>query len=205
MSFAPSNIAALIVAISFAAGLNVYATVATLGILNHAHWVQLPPGLDALSNPWIIGVSCALFALEFVADKIPGFDLIWNAAHTFVRIPVAALVAYKAASQLPPEMQLLATAAGAVISAIAHTSKTAARTLVTPSPEPFSNIALSTAEDAGAIGLTWVATHHPYTAAGVAGACLIVLLFSLRWMLRRIKGLWQRRPDWLRPTPASLT
>jgi len=204
MSFAPSNIAALIVAISFAAGLNVYATVATLGILNHAHWVQLPPGLDALSNPWIIGVSCALFALEFVADKIPGFDLIWNAAHTFVRIPVAALVAYKAASQLPPEMQLLATAAGAIISAIAHTSKTAARTLVTPSPEPFSNIALSTAEDAGAIGLTWVATHHPYTAAGIAGACLIVLIFSLRWMLRRIKGLWQRRPNWLRPIPPQL-
>ena len=204
MSFAPSNIAALIVAISFAAGLNVYATVATLGILNHAHWVQLPPGLDALSNPWIIGVSCALFALEFVADKIPGFDLIWNAAHTFVRIPVAALVAYKAASQLPPEMQLLATAAGAIISAIAHTSKTATRTLVTPSPEPFSNIALSTAEDAGAIGLTWIATHHPYTAAGIAGACLIVLIFSLRWMLRRIKGSWQRRPNWLRLNPSQL-
>ena len=204
MSFAPSNIAALIVAISFAAGLNVYATVATLGILDHAHWVQLPPGLDALSNPWIIGVSCALFALEFVADKIPGFDLIWNAAHTFVRIPVAALVAYKAASQLPPEMQLLATAAGAIISAIAHTSKTAARTLVTPSPEPFSNIALSTAEDAGAIGLTWVATHHPYTAAGIAGASLIVLIFSLRWMLRRIKGSWQRRPNWLRLVPPQL-
>jgi hypothetical protein len=93
MNFTPSSIAALIVAASFAAGLNVYATVATLGILAHFHWVVLPPGLDSLSNPWIIGVASLLFAVEIFADKIPGFDLLWNAAHTFIRIPVAALLA----------------------------------------------------------------------------------------------------------------
>jgi hypothetical protein len=102
--------------------------------------------------------------VEFFADKIPGFDLFWNAAHTFIRVPVAALLAYEAASQLSPQLQLLAAAAGAAIAAIAHTSKTAARVLVTPSPEPISNIALSASEDVAAISLTWLATRHPYAA-----------------------------------------
>lgn len=202
MTFTPATIAALIVAISFAAGLNVYATVATLGILSHFHWVTLPSGLDSLANPWIIAVSTALFAIELFADKIPAFDLVWNAAHTFVRVPVAALVAWRAASELSPELQLLATAAGALIAAIAHTSKTAARTLVTPSPEPVSNIALSTAEDATAIGLTWLATHHPYAAGGVATALIVALLLSLRWLTRALKRLWQTRPAWLHSTPS---
>jgi hypothetical protein len=120
--FPPSSIAALIVATSFAAGLNVYATVATLGLLAHFHQVVLPPGLDSVSNPWIIGVATLLFAVELFADKIPVLDLFWNAAHTFVRIPVAALLAYKAASQLTPELQLTAAAAGALIAALAHTT-----------------------------------------------------------------------------------
>jgi hypothetical protein len=192
MNFTPSSIAALIVAASFAAGLNVYATVATLGILAHFHWVVLPPGLDSLSNPWIIGVASLLFAVEIFADKIPGFDLLWNAAHTFIRIPVAALLAYKAASQLSPELQLLAAAAGAAISALAHTSKTAARALVTPSPEPFSNIALSAGEDVSAISLTWLATHHPYVAGGIATVAIVFLLFSLHWIVVRLKRLSKR-------------
>ena len=192
MNFTPSSIAALIVAASFAAGLNVYATVATLGILAHFHWVILPPGLDSLSNPWIIGVASLLFAVEIFADKIPGFDLLWNAAHTFIRVPVAALLAYKAASQLSPELQLLAAAAGAAISALAHTSKTAARALVTPSPEPFSNIALSAGEDVSAISLTWLATHHPYVAGGIATVAIVFLLFSLHWIVVRLKRLSKR-------------
>ena len=90
-SFTPSTIAALVIAASFAAGLNVYATVLTLGLLAHAHWVVLPPGLEVLADWWVIGVSATLFSVEFVADKIPGFDLLWNALHTFIRVPVAAL------------------------------------------------------------------------------------------------------------------
>ena len=194
MTFTPSSIAALIVAASFAAGLNVYATVATLGILAHFHWVVLPPGLDSLANPWIICVASLLFAVEVFADKVPALDLFWNAAHTFIRVPVAALLAYRAASQLSPEMQLLAAAAGAAIAALAHTSKTAARALVTPSPEPVSNIALSSAEDVAAISLTWLATHHPYTAASIAGVGIIFLLLSLRWIAVRLKRLFRRRP-----------
>jgi hypothetical protein len=124
--------------------------------------------------------------VEFFADKIPGFDLFWNAAHTFIRVPVAALLAYEAASQLSPQLQLLAAAAGAAIAAIAHTSKTAARVLVTPSPEPISNIALSASEDVAAISLTWLATRHPYAAAGTATIAIIFLLFCLRWIATRL-------------------
>jgi Domain of unknown function (DUF4126) len=199
VNFTPSSIAALIVAASFAAGLNVYATVATLGILAHANWVTLPPGLHALSDPWVIAVSSLLFAIEVFADKIPAFDLIWNAAHTFIRVPVAALLAYQAAGQLSPEMKLLAAVAGAAIAAIAHTSKTAARALVTPSPEPVSNIALSTSEDVAAISLTWLATHHPYAAAGIATVAIVFLLFSLRWVATRLKRLF--RPQPAQPSP----
>jgi hypothetical protein len=195
MTFTPPTIAALIVAASFAAGLNVYATVATLGLLAHFHWVTLPPGLHAVADPWIIAVSSLLFAVEVFADKIPAFDLVWNAAHTFIRVPVAALLAYQAASQISPEMKLLAAVAGAAIAAIAHTSKTAARALVTPSPEPLSNISLSASEDVAAISLTWLATHHPYTAAGIATVAIIFLLLSLRWITTRLKRLFHRQPS----------
>jgi len=203
MTFTPSSIAALIVAISFAAGLNVYATIATLGILARFDWVVLPAGLDPLANGWVIAVSCLLFIIEVFADKIPAFDLIWNAAHTFIRIPVAALLAYKAASHLTPEMQLLATVAAALITTVAHTSKTAARTLVTASPEPLSNIALSGTEDVAAIGLTWVATHHPYAAASIAGIFIIALLLSMSWIIRQLKRMWRRRSQWLAPNSSD--
>jgi hypothetical protein len=190
MPFTPSNIAALVIAASFAAGLNVYATVLTLGLLAHAHWVALPPGLETLSNWWIIGVSGTLFAAEFVADKIPGLDLLWNGLHTFIRIPIAALLAYRATTQLTPEMQLLATAVGAAIALAAHGSKTAARALVTPSPEPVSNIALSSSEDVAAVGITWLATQHPWAAASITLALLLVTVLMMRWVIKALRELW---------------
>ena len=130
MVFTPSTLAALVIAASFAAGLNVYATVLTLGLLARAHWVALPPGLEPLSSWWVIGASGALFSAEFIADKIPGLDLVWNALHTFIRVPVAALLAYRATAHLSASMQLLATVAGAAIALAAHGSKTAARAVV---------------------------------------------------------------------------
>jgi hypothetical protein len=199
MPFTPSTIAALVIAASFAAGLNVYATVLTLGLLAHAHWVALPPGLEALSSWWIIGVSGTLFAVEFVADKIPGFDLLWNALHTFIRVPVAALLAFRATSQLTPGMQVLATAVGAAIALAAHGSKTAARALVTPSPEPVSNIALSSSEDVAAVGITWLATQHPWAAASITLALLLASVLMVRWVIKALRGLLQR----LRPAPAT--
>jgi hypothetical protein len=201
MTFTPSTIAGLVIAASFAAGLNVYATVLTLGVLARVNWVELPPGLELLANHWVIAASAALFAIEFFADKIPAFDLIWNALHTFVRIPLAALLAYRATLQLSPEMQLLATAGGALIAAAAHSSKTAVRTLVTPSPEPISNIALSTGEDAAAIGLTWTATHHPWIAGGIAAGFTIAAVLATRWIWRAISKTWKKLAG-LRQIPA---
>lgn len=174
---------ALLVAVSFAAGLNVYATVATLGLLAHTHWLALPRSLALLGNWWIIGAATLLFAVEFFADKIPAFDLVWNALHTFIRVPVAALLAFQAGAGLSPLEQAAAAALGATIALAAHGGKTAARAAVTPSPEPVSNIALSSAEDVGAVGLTWLATAHPYVAGGIAlaGVVLVVLLIGAVW------------------------
>jgi hypothetical protein len=184
--FAGSELVGLIVAVSFAAGLNVYATVATLGLLAHAHLLDLPIGLHLLTSWWVIAASGALFAIEFFADKIPAFDLFWNALHTFVRIPVAALIAYGATSQLSPEKQLLATLAGGAIALAAHGGKTAARVAVTPSPEPVSNFALSAGEDTLAVFLTWLATQHPIAAAGIVTAFLVVIAVAMRWIVRTI-------------------
>ena len=190
MNFTPSSIGGLIVATCFAAGLNLYATILTLGIVARLHWMELPPGLDILGSWPVLIVSGCMFAAEFVADKIPGFDLLWNAAHTFIRIPVAALLAYRASEHLTPGMQLLATAAGATIAMATHSSKTALRAVVTPSPEPVSNIALSTSEDAAAIGLTYVAVHHPLIAAGVSGAFILLALLCLNWIVKRVRRAW---------------
>lgn len=181
----------LIVAVSFAAGLNVYATVATLGLLAHAGVVVLPASLDPVSNWWIIAASGLMFAVEFVADKIPAFDLIWNALHTFVRIPVAALLAYGASVQLPAGMQLLTTAAGAGIALAAHGGKMAARAAVTPSPEPFSNSILSLGEDALAIGLTWFATRHPYWAAAIVVILVLLIVIVIRRVVRALSALFR--------------
>lgn len=185
----------LIVAVSFAAGLNVYATVATLGLLAHAGMLDLPSGLHLLSSWWVIAVSGTLFAVEFFADKIPAFDLFWNALHTFVRVPVAALIAYGATSQLSPEKQLLAALAGGAIALAAHGGKTAARVAVTPSPEPASNIALSTGEDALAIFLTWFAMQHPITAAAIVAVFLVVIAVVIRWVIRAVKNLFRGAED----------
>src|SRR6202451_1483845 len=155
---------ALLAAIAFSAGLNVYATVAVLGLLARFGHVPLPPALQLLQTWPIIAASIILFAIEFFADKIPAFDLIWSALHTFVRVPVAALLAYGATRQLTPAEQLLAAALGAAIALAAHGGKTALRAAVTPSPEPFSNITLSLGEDALALGLTWLGPLHPYAA-----------------------------------------
>jgi hypothetical protein len=187
MNFSPANITALVIAASFAAGLNIYATVMTLGLLARTHWVALPPGLDSLGHTWVLVVCGVMFGIEFIADKIPGFDILWNGLHTVIRVPIAALVAYHASAQLTPQMQVLATALGATIALATHGSKTALRAAVTPSPEPVSNIALSTTEDAVAVGLTWFATHHPMLGASIAIVFLIAAIAAARVLLRAIQ------------------
>jgi len=178
---------ALAVATSFAAGLNTYATVATLGLLARAGMIALPPSLEPLSGWPVIGAALALYLVEFVADKIPAVDLAWNVLHTFVRVPAAALLAYGATTQLSLGEQLLATTLGSVVALLAHSGKTAARVAVTPSPEPFSNIALSLGEDVVAVFVTWMATRHPYIATAIALAGVICIVVFVRVIARVVR------------------
>jgi hypothetical protein len=186
----PGELFALLAAIGFAAGLNLYATVTALGLLARFGHLPLPPGLQLLESWPIIAASAVLFAIEFIADKIPAFDLIWNALHTFIRIPVAGLLAYRATAQLSPEHQLLAALLGAAVALVAHGGKTAARAAVTPSPEPLSNMALSVGEDVLAIGLTWLATRHPYIAGTLVLSLVIVILVLVRLVVRALRALF---------------
>jgi len=187
----PGELFALLVAIGFAAGLNLYATVAVLGLLAHFGHMPLPPGLQLLAGWPVIAASSALFVVEFFADKIPAFDLLWNALHTFIRVPVAGLLAYRATSQLSPEHQLLATLLGAAVALVAHGGKTAARAAVTPSPEPLSNITLSLGEDVVAIGLTWLATRHPYVAGTLAVIFVVIIVLLTRLVIRAMRALFR--------------
>ncbi len=187
----PAELFSVLVAIGFAAGLNTYATVAVLGLLAHFAHLPLPPGLQLLAGWPVIIASLALFGIEFFADKIPAFDLIWNALHTFIRVPIAGLLAYRATSQLSPEHQLLATLLGASVALIAHGGKTAARAAVTPSPEPFSNITLSLGEDVLAIGLTWLATRHPYVAGTLATIFVVIVVMMTRLVIRAMRALFR--------------
>lgn len=192
MSVSPNEIVALIIAVSFAAGLNVYGTVATLGLLGRFHALQLPPNLHIVQDWWVIGIAAALFVVELFADKIPYFDLVWNALHTFIRVPVAAVLAYAAGSQLSPQWHAMSVLAASGVALAAHTGKTAIRAGVTPSPEPFSNMALSATEDVFAIFLTWFATRHPYIAATVALIFVFLLVLAVRWIWRKLRAIYRR-------------
>ena len=183
------DLVAFLIAVSFAAGLNVYATVATLGLLARFNVLTLPGSLSVITNEWIIGTCAVLFVIEFVADKIPMFDLVWNALQTFVRVPVGALLAYSATNGLSPSWQLAATALGGAIAFAAHGGKTAARAAVTPSPEPVSNFFLSVAEDTFAIFITWFATQHPIFAAIIVIILLVTIILLVRWIIRAIGSL----------------
>ncbi len=191
MTLPGNELVALLIAVSFAAGLNVYATVATFGLLGRFGVLALPPGLHLLAGWPIIIASAVLFGIEFFADKIPAFDLIWNALHTFIRVPIAALLAYQATTSLSPGEQLSATLAGGLIAFIAHGGKTAVRAAVTPSPEPFSNITLSLGEDALAVFLTWIATWKPYIAAAIAAVLVVIALLLMRWIWSALKALFR--------------
>lgn len=190
MKIPPEQLVAAVVATSFAAGLNLYATVATLGLLARLGVLALPSTLTVLTSWWVIGISAGLFGVEFFADKIPAFDLIWNALHTFIRVPVAALLAYRATATLPPWEQLAVTLAGGAIAFAAHGGKTAARAAVTASPEPFSNGVLSLGEDSLAIFLTWFATQHPYSAAAIVAVFLLIIILLARWVIRSLRALF---------------
>ncbi len=187
-----AEVAAFLVAVCFAAGLNVSGTVALLGVLARVGVVDLPGGLDGLDSWWVIGPAGVLFLIEIVADKIPLFDLVWNVLQTFIRVPVAGLLAYAALPELSPGWQLAAGALGSLLALVAHTLKSTVRTAVNTSPEPASNVAVSLGEDLLALGVVWFATQYPWLAATVVLFVLATGFLLVRWLFRRLRAL--RRP-----------
>lgn len=158
----------------FSSGLNLYATVATLGLLERFGVIHLPQSLHVLSHPVILVVAVVLYLVEFLADKIPYVDTVWDAIHTFIRPPAAALLAYSAAGAAPAEWRWAAALLAGSVALASHGTKASARAAVNTTPEPFSNWALSFGEDVLAVWLTWMATVHP-----VATTVIVIILVAL--------------------------
>jgi len=189
---------AFVLGASFASGVNLYATVATLGLLQRNGIVHLPPSLAVLANPWVIGIALTLYLVEFVADKIPYVDSVWDAIHTFIRPPAAALLAYSAVGSVSEEWRLAAALLGGSVALTSHGTKASTRVAVNTSPEPVSNWILSLGEDGLAIALTWMAAAHPlitFVLVSLLVAICIYIVVKLFGALRRGLSRIFRRPS----------
>jgi len=176
----------------FSSGLNLYATVATLGLLQRFGVLQLPPGLQVLSHPWVLAVAITLYLLEFFADKIPYFDTFWDALHTFIRPPAAALLTFAAAGGAPQEWRWGAALLAGGVALTSHGTKASARAAVNTTPEPFSNWFLSFGEDVLAVWLTWMATTHPVATTIIVVVLVVLCAFLLYHLFRFARRAFQR-------------
>jgi hypothetical protein len=176
----------------FSSGLNVYATVATLGLLQRFGILHLPPSLAVLSHTWVLAIAIALYLIEFLADKIPYFDTFWDAIHTFIRPPAAALLAFAASGGAPAEWRWGAALLAGGVALTSHSTKASARAAVNTSPEPFSNWVLSFGEDLLAVWLTWMATAHPVATVVIVGALIALSAFLLYHLFRFARRALQR-------------
>jgi hypothetical protein len=191
----PIETIGLVLGAGFSSGLNLYATVATLGLLQRFGVLQLPPGLQALSHPWVLGIAVALYLAEFIADRVPYFDTIWDGIHTFIRPPAAALLAFAAAGGAATEWRWGAALLAGGVALTAHGTKASARAAVNTSPEPFSNWFLSFGEDVLAVWLTWMATAHPLATTIVVAALVALSSFLLYYLFRFARRALQRLLD----------
>jgi len=185
---------------SFASGLNLYATVAAAGLFQRFGIIQLPDSLQVLASPFVLGIAIVLFVIEFIADKIPYVDSAWDAVHTFIRPPAAALISYSAFGQVPEEWKITAALLAGGVALTSHGAKATTRAAANTSPEPISNWTLSTLEDGLAVFLAWMAAAHPILTAAVV-VVLVILAVLLIWKLvgyvrvlrDRVRG-WNTRP-----------
>ncbi len=194
MPYHVPELLAMALASALASGLNVYASVALLGLLQRYNLLALPPPLDrdTLGHPVVIAVALALYAIEFVADKIPYVDNFWDAIHTFIRVPVGALLAAGMFHQFAPHWQVIMAMAGGLLAFQAHGTKASLRLAVNASPEPFSNWVLSISEDVLVAVLLWLAARHPYVALVLVAVLAVASFFLLRLIFRTMGRLWRR-------------
>jgi hypothetical protein len=177
---------------SLAAGVNLYATVAILGLASHYGWVDLPPQFTVFDNPYIIAAAVVMYTIEFFADKIPWFDSLWDGIHTFIRPLGGALIAVAAVGTTSPAMQALVALLGGTVAASSHLTKAGTRAVVNTSPEPFSNWALSLGEDGLVVALGLLTLHHPLVALAVALVLLALIVVFARLLVRGLRRVFRR-------------
>jgi uncharacterized membrane protein len=174
---------------SLAAGVNLYATVAILGLASRYGWVDLPEQFKAFDHPWLIGIAGLLYVVEFVADKVPWVDSIWDSVHTLIRPVGGALIAVASMGDHTPVITGLIALLGGTIAAGSHATKAGTRLAANTSPEPFSNWALSFGGDAFVLGLSFIALKYPLLALGVSVTILILIVWTARsiwkWLRKR--------------------
>jgi hypothetical protein len=176
-----------------ASGLRVYGTVAALGWLGRAGVLTLPGSLDALEHPFVLGAATALYVVEFIADKVPAFDSIWDAIHTFVRIPAAALLAFAALGEVPETWRFLAALLAGGVAFSVHGLKSGTRLAVNASPEPFSNWGVSLGEDLSLFGLLYLVVANPAASIAIAAFALVVGAVAIFWIARSLARLFGGR------------
>jgi len=179
---------------SLGAGVNLYATVAILGLASRYHWVELPPQFQIFNNNLIIGLALVMYVVEFVADKIPWLDSVWDLLHTFIRPVGGALVAVATLGDASPTMKGLIALLGGTVAAGSHATKSGTRAVANTSPEPFTNWILSLAEDVFVLGLSYLALAHPVAALVVVAIVLTILATFAVLMIRSVRRWWAGQP-----------
>jgi Domain of unknown function (DUF4126) len=177
---------------SFAAGLNLYATVAILGLASRFDWVALPPQFKVFDNDIVIGAAIVMYIIEFVADKIPWVDSIWDGIHTVIRPIGGALIAVATLGHASPTVQGLVALLGGSLAAGSHFTKAGTRAVANASPEPFTNWLLSLSEDAFVIALGFIALKYPVIAALVVLVCVVLMVMFAAWIVRAVRRRWRR-------------
>jgi hypothetical protein len=176
---------------AWVSGINLYAAVVTLGLLERFGYAHLPGDLGLLANWWIIGLAAALFAIQFIAGKIPAVDSAWDAVHTFIRVPAGAILAAAAFAHFDPAIRFAALLIGGGIALGTHGTKAAARLGANLSPEPFSNIAIGLAEDAVAIAASFLMAYYPVVLIGIVIVFLGLMLWLTPKIVRALRTMWK--------------
>ncbi len=178
---------------SFAAGINLYATVAILGLASRFDWVSLPSQFRLFDNDLVIAAALVLYVIEFVADKIPWVDSMWDAVHTAIRPVGGAFIAVTTLGDASPAVQGLVALLGGTLAAGSHFTKAGTRAVANASPEPFSNWILSITEDIFVVGLGMLALNYPLVAAAVVAVCVVLMVIFAAWIVRAVRARWSGR------------
>lgn len=183
---------------AWTSGINLYATVAALGIAGRSEMIHLPPELQVLTHPAVIAIACVMYVIEFFADKVPYVDSGWDVLHTFIRVPAGAILAAKSLGDMNPALELAALLAGGTVALAAHGTKATIRLAINTSPEPFSNWAASFAEDVTVLGSIWMVFNHPILMLILVVSFMALIIWLLPKLFRLAKRGFQALRDRLR-------